>query len=256
MSEWDELERELDTWQAHGQTVTFWWRDDDARSATPPLTRLLSLSREIDVPVALAVVPLDADDSLVRELAGRPRTVVLQHGYAHRNHAQPGEKKCELGPHRPLEEMLSELSAGWNRLRALFPEQALPVIVPPWNRMDDALVRALPTIGSLGLSTNGPRPSSEPVLGLRQVNIHIDIIDWRRTRRFVGSQGALQQTLKHLVARRTGVVDASEPTGLLTHHLYHDAACWEFSAELLRRSRAHPAVRWLDAMTLFAPAPA
>lgn len=252
---WDELDRELDAWQALGRTATFWWRDDDARQATPSLGRLLALSHELDVPIALAVVPVGADASLVRRLAGRPQVVVLQHGYAHHNHARPEEKKCEFGPHRPVPQMLDELAAGWNRLSALFPEQALPVVVPPWNRIDDDLVPALPEIGSRGFSTSGPRPSMKPVPGLRQVNVHVDIIDWSRARCFVGLQDALRQTLRHLVARRTGTVDASEPTGLLTHHLYHDGACWEFSAEFLRRSRTHPAVRWLDAVTLFAPAP-
>jgi hypothetical protein len=35
------------------------------------------------------------------------------------------------------------------------------------------------------------------------------------------------------------------PTGLLTHHLVFDAAAWRFVAELLARTRRHPAARWV-----------
>jgi hypothetical protein len=48
----------------------------------------------------------------------------------------------------------------------------------------------------------------------------------------------------HLAARRTGVADPGEPTGLLTHHRDMDEPLWEFLAELLPRLANHPAVRF------------
>jgi hypothetical protein len=38
-----------------------------------------------------------------------------------------------------------------------------------------------------------------------------------------------------------------QPIGLLSHHLRHDGAGWDFLARFLTQTAAHPAVRWLDA---------
>ena len=48
----------------------------------------------------------------------------------------------------------------------------------------------LPEIGFRGLSTFGPRKRVHPVRGLRAVNTHVDLVDWK-TRRFVGRATAL-----------------------------------------------------------------
>ncbi|MHA1570570.1 MAG: hypothetical protein ACTSWM_02015, partial [Alphaproteobacteria bacterium] len=102
---WQDLRVELDHWAALGRTVTLWWRDDDAAVPTPELTRLLALQARHNVPLALAVIPHDATDELARQL-DRQATLthppaVLQHGYAHQNHAPADEKSMELGSHRP-----------------------------------------------------------------------------------------------------------------------------------------------------------
>jgi hypothetical protein len=47
--------------------------------------------------------------------------------------------------------------------------------------------------------------------------------------------------------------DPTEPTGLMTHHLYHDEACWRFIGAFLSQTRSHPAVRWLDPREAFWP---
>jgi hypothetical protein len=256
---WRDLEREFDAWAAVGRTATLWWRDDDAVSATPELERLLALSGDFAVPLALAVIPAGADDGLRRRLAAAPSVVVLQHGLAHHNHAPPGDKKAEFGPHRPCAAMRAELAAGRERLRELFHGSCaaplLPVLVPPWNRVDPALIPELPMLGLVGLSTHTPRPAREQD-GVVQVNTHLDPLDWdgRRGRTvapFVGTDAALGGLIWHLVARRTGRVDDEEPTGLLTHHLAMDAACWSFVAELLRRVAGHRAAHWVEARKAF-----
>jgi hypothetical protein len=180
---------------------------------------------------------------------------VLQHGYAHANHAPAGAKKIELGPHRPLETVLAELETGRRRLADLFGTRALPALVPPWNRIDTALVRQLPEIGIAGLSTFGPRPAPNAATGVGQVNTHIDILDWRGTRGFIGEAAALDLVVRHLAQRRQRQVDPSEPTGLLTHHLVHDDATWRFFATLLPRTARHPRVRWLAGGDVFRHGP-
>ncbi len=258
---WRDLDRELDAWTAAGSTATFWWRDDDAVAATPALDRLLGLAEALDSSLALAVIPANADESLPRRLDGNRRVVVVQHGFAHRNHAPAGAKKAELGAHRPPAAMVQELAAGRTRLRALFGDAApmLPILVPPWNRIDPGLVPRLPAIGITGLSSFAPRRSA-PALVPRQVNTHLDLLHWdaRRGREpaaFVGTSAALDDVIEHLAARRLGRADADEPTGLLTHHLALDAACWSFAEQLIRRVAGHPAGHWLRPGAAFAGLP-
>jgi len=147
--------------------------------------------------------------------------------------------------------ILGELGTGWLALERLFGARALPVLVPPWNRIDPALVPALPEIGYRALSTWGPRPRREAVRGLFQVNMHVDVIDWRGGGGFVGDEvafGALVAALQR--ARRAaeaGNPDAAEPAGLLTHHLVMDEEAWHFVASLLARLKSDPRLSILAA---------
>ena len=252
MSSWQALVAELDAWGAAGRAATLWWRDDDATAATPALQHLLELAGRFRTPIALAAVPLLSEASLVRAVASAPEASVMAHGYRHANHSAAGEKSGELGPARPLEVKLREAELGWRRLVQLFGERAMPVLVPPWNRIDPALVPHLPALGFRGLSSWGARASAWAAPGLKQVNTHLDIIDWRGTRSFVGESKALAILLDHLGARRRGEVDADEPSGLLTHHLAHDVPAWHFIAELLALSAGHPAAHWLAPGAVFA----
>jgi len=85
---------------------------------------------------------------------------------------------------------------------------------------------------------------------VREVNTHVDIIDWRGTRAFVGEAAALGALLSHLSAKLRNQADAGEPTGVLTHHAVHDAASWSFIERLFERTRALGA-HWAEASALF-----
>jgi len=214
-------------WAAAGRTPALWWRDDDAVEPTPALERLLALSRDHGAPLSLAVVPQDATEALAGRLETAPRAAVLVHGWSHRNHAPSGQKKRELGLHRPEAEVLGELRAGRERTEALFGRQALPVLVPPWNRIDAALVPRLSALGYRALSVFGPPRTA----GLPLLNTTLDIMDWHGTR---GCRPA-----GDIVADLVGQLDAGlavaapPPIGLLTHHLVHDEAAWRFLDGLL-----------------------
>ncbi|MGE0424062.1 MAG: polysaccharide deacetylase family protein [Reyranellaceae bacterium] len=254
MSAWRELDDELARWIDAGRTATLWWRDDDAIDATPQLDRLLGLRARHDVGLGLAVIPERATQALAARLAEDGGTAVLQHGYAHQNHADRGTKKIELGPHRPAMVVLGELGTGWLALERLFGRRSLPVMVPPWNRIAPALVPTLPEIGLRGLSTFAPRKRAEPVRGLRQVNTHVDPIDWHGGRGFVGEQAVLAGLTRSLAIRRLAGVESGvgeEPTGLLTHHLVQDEAVWAFVDRLFARLRAHSGVRILAPQEVF-----
>ena len=245
---WAALEAELDCWRHAGRTASFWWRDDDAVRPTPSLGRLLSLARRHGVPLSLAVIPAFADSALAEEVAASPGVTVLQHGWRHDNHAAPGAKRAELGDGRDPARALAELAEGRARLAALFGPRMLPVLVPPWNRIAAGLAARLDEAGLQRLSAFGPRPAQ--ARPFRQ-NTHADILDWRGTRGFVGTAPALAAVLRHLEARRTGRADAAEATGLLTHHLVHDEACWAFLDRFLAQTARHPASAWPPPSLLF-----
>jgi len=249
MTSWQPLTDELDRWNAAGRTATFWWRDDDASTATAALDTLLSLRCAVDVPLALAVIPACADATLGMAVRGGA-VDVLQHGFLHRNHAPRGADKAEFGPQRPRNEMLAELKHGQQRLATIC--SVLPVLVPPWNRMDRDLIAALPAIGINGVSAIWPRTPAPP--GVTMVNTHIDVMEWRK-RRFTGVDAALAAAVGHLAGRREGTVDPDEPTGLLTHHLAHDRPAWDFIRRFIDTTVAHPAARWLAARALFVRTP-
>ncbi len=251
MSAWDDLTRELDAWAAAGRTAEFWWRDDDAVTVTPALERLIALHRATEVPLALAVIPAAADERLAARLVAESGIVAVQHGWAHLNHARPGRSKSELGPDRPASYVLGELVRGQARLDRLFGAAWLRVLVPPHNRIAEAVARGLAEAGYAGLSADKPRGAGWP--GLALVNTHIDIMDWTVTRAFLGDGPCLAQALAHLAAKRTRRADPGEPTGLLTHHLAHDEAAWQFTERFIAATKLHRGVQWRHPAELFRP---
>ncbi len=242
---WRTLEDELDRWVDMGAAATLWWRDDDAVMPSAPLDRLLGLARDADAPLALAVISRDAGPALHERIADDPLVSILQHGWNHQNHAERGGKKIELGGLRGDREVLDDLRTGWRRLSLIFGRKLLPVLVPPWNRIRDSLVAALPGLGFRMLSAFAPRPSPLAAPGLIRLNTHVDPIDWRNARRFAGDDAAIAQLVSHLAARRRSHVDPSEATGLLTHHLVHDETLWRFLGRLADTVNQHAGARWV-----------
>ncbi len=245
-ADWTDLDRTLDGYAAAGKTAELWWRDDDATLPVPAFARLAALARETGVRPLIAVIPARA----VAELAAGGDLALCQHGWNHDNHAPLGSPKAELGAHRPQAVVLGELARGWLRLQGLFA-RALPVLVPPHNRIAPAIAAELARAGYRGLSTFGARKAVPP--GLAQINSHCDIMDWH-TRAFAGEGAALGQLVGHLRAKLDGTADPAEATGLLTHHLAHDEAAWDFTEAVLRRVAAHRAARWRAPEDVFAAA--
>ena len=239
-AQWPDLVAELDLWAASGRQAAFWWRDDDATRPGPALDRLVSVAEGI--PLSLAVIPAGATPELASFVDGVPGTAVLQHGYAHANHAPPGVKKAEFGAHRPLPAMLAEITAGRERLAGLFGSRFLPVFVPPWNRVADSVAGALRTCGIGWISTFGRRRDRAGIPGR---NCHIDIIDWRGSHAFLGTAPVLETLLSLLGDLRREQPQCCEPVGILTHHRDHDTAGWQFLAQLASVVRDHPGAIWL-----------
>jgi hypothetical protein len=232
-----------------GVSLDLWWRDDDAVAATPALERLLGLSKRCGVPVALAVIPARVETSLAPRLAEAAGMAVLVHGLSHANHTPSGARKAELGPHRPLDAMAADLAEGLRLAMGSFGDRVLPVLAPPWNRIAPALVPTLPDLGYAGLSAFGPRPARNPTPGLRQVNTHLDPIDWRGGRGLRDRDRLEADLAEAVLARVNGATD--EPIGLLTHHAVHDEAIWSFCERVWERLSRSSAVRYPGVAALF-----
>ena len=244
---WAMLRNELDLWSDSRDSASFWWRDDDAAEETTPLHTLDALSQELEIPVALSVIPARLQGTLPLYLHKRPHFTVLQHGFSHSSYAPKGAKKIEIGGDRSTEAIQSELSTGCVQLTQAFGDQFQAVLVPPWNRIESRTYSALVSAGFSGLSSMWARTAAYPLEGLLQVNTHLDPINWRHDRGFIGEIPALTQIHDHLHARRTGALDRAEPTGILTHHLSQSDEVWTFVRDLMKQLSRHPAVHWLDA---------
>jgi len=247
MTGWRELEAALDAIARDGRAIRLWWRDDDAGRGDARLERLLELAERRALPLALAVVPVWLEADAQARIAASPFASVLQHGFAHRNHAPAGEKSCELGG-RALATIEAELRCGREMLVDAFGAAFLAVLVPPWNRLDGRLIGRLTACGFAGLSTYGRRHAPEAAAGLIQINAHLDPIDWRGDRLFVGEVAALERLI--------AVLDPDEPIGILSHHLALDEPGWAFLDRLLGMLAAHPGAVLCSAADLLAEPPA
>lgn len=245
------ITRALDQAAGEGRSIELWWRDDDAVAPSGALDRLLALARRTACPVAIAAIPAEALPALAERLREEPLASILVHGLTHANHAPAGDRKAEFGRHRPYAALRRDADEGLQLARERFGRLAIPVFVPPWNRLAPDLVGALPGVGYRGLSTAGPRLGQEAAPGLVQANVHIDPIEWRG-RRGLASRDKIVATLVGAMDGRPPGGRHDEPVGLLTHHLIHDEPVWAFCEALIELLASHPAVQMTHARDLFA----
>ncbi|TXI07550.1 MAG: polysaccharide deacetylase [Rhizobium sp.] len=236
-AEWQPLRDELRRWNDAGRTAKLWFRDDDAIEPTPALDRLLSLANRFDVPIALAIIPGPTGEALAERLAHETGVTATVHGWTHRNYAPDDTKKQELGLHRPQDVVLDELHRGFDKLKTLYPRQFVPLLVPPWNRIDDALLPHLASFGYRAVSVFGLAKEAP----IELVNTHVDIMRWH------GVRGGLPhgEIIEHLVEEFRNRFDGNdEPIGLMTHHLVHDDLAWNFIETLFEETAGHAAIEW------------
>jgi peptidoglycan/xylan/chitin deacetylase (PgdA/CDA1 family) len=238
---WRPLRAELARWIHASRSARFWLRDDDAVKPTQALERLLALGRENAVPLTLAVIPAHAENALAERLAGEPGVSAAVHGWSHVNHASKDEKKQELGSHRPREVVLGQLRDGYARIEELFPKRFVPVLVPPWNRIDPLLLPQLPELGFEALSIIGPVKAKHAAF-LPVINTHVDLMDWHGTRGCRDHGELVTAIVKELQHRFNG---SDQPIGILTHHLVHDESAWAFLHKLFAEVTAAPGGRWV-----------
>lgn len=227
--------------------VALWWRDDDAGKYSENLEWILELAASMRVPLGLAVVPAWLDSATVSRVLAVPEVSVLQHGWAHANHALLGEKSVELGGAVDSQTCCVELEQGRLALATAFGERFLPVMVPPWNRIDSRVMRTLPALGYSAISTfAGDRRGLDHHLA--HVNTHIDLIDWRTGRRMKSLDAIDAEIMTLLNERHAKLV------GILTHHLDMTADDMTRLARLFKYMDGLPNCHWTSPMQLF-PSP-
>ncbi|MGN6551358.1 MAG: polysaccharide deacetylase family protein [Pararhizobium sp.] len=224
------LDEELTAWADMGLAPRLWLRDDDATRPTAALDRLLALARAHDAPVLLAVIPMPCENALADRLAGEPLVTPAVHGFAHTNQAAAGAKATELTENaegRTVGAVLAELRSGREKLDRLFGPRLSPILVPPWNRMSDAVADHLGESGFGAVSLFGWKPRACP---LARLDTDVDLVDWRG--------GRVGHDLGVVAAALAGALRAARqrddrPVGLLTHHLAHDETAWSVLSVLL-----------------------
>lgn len=237
-----ELDSELQNWLSAGQRPQLWWRDDDAVSFTPELEKLTGVSCDANIEILLAVVPAGADKGLATYIKKHSNLKPCVHGWSHTNHAPESEKRCELGTHRPIEEVLADIGRGRQRLAKLLGNRLESILVPPWNRMRDDLAPRLPEVGINAFSTFAHRRSMPQM----QVNTHLDLMNWKAPGGAVGKSLDVVQT-ELTTALNVSRANGFYPIGLLTHHLVHDDAAWATLSALV----AHPDLNWISVRQAF-----
>jgi peptidoglycan/xylan/chitin deacetylase (PgdA/CDA1 family) len=227
------------------EAVDLWLRDDDATRATVELDRFVAFCRGGGVAPLFAVIPGSLEESLIAAAAGWPGFWRIGvHGYAHRNRADAGAKKSEFPAHLDVATARAELIAGRALIAKAFGRRALPVFVPPWNRIGTAQAAALSECGFAALSTFARAHVAQPPSKVRVVNTHVDLIDWRG-----GRFGKPIAVLANELA--TAVSSFRGPIGILTHHLDHDAACDAALQAIMQFVQDDARLRWRTPEAVF-----
>ncbi len=202
--------------------IPVFFRDDDAGWGDRRLLELLELFE--DLPIDLAVIPVELDAGLAAELRARP-VGLHQHGLAHVNHEREG-RKHEFGPARDAEAQRRDIVAGRERLASLLGDRVDPIFTPPWNRCTPDTGRVLSELGFAVLSREA---KAEPlaVPGLAELPV---TVDWVAARPDLGGRIAAS-------------IRRGAPVGLMFHHAVMDPGSMARTRELLRLLRGHERVR-------------
>ncbi|MDR3572002.1 MAG: hypothetical protein P4L81_07525, partial [Candidatus Pacebacteria bacterium] len=242
-------------------TAKFWVRDDDAIETSQSLERLRDFADNYGIRIGLAVIPGKIRPNLTDFLDLSPKQFYpMCHGWNHIDHGRVN-KPGEFGPDRPLSNMINDARSALSLFSERF-DTVKAIFVPPFNRVTPAVVRALPNIGFFGVSLMpsylerkvlqfGPPLAWTNLIkipefsGSPRIDVHLDMIDWK-TNTARETDRIVDHLVRHLRGRRLGLLPASTPIGLLTHHLVHNDEIWRSCNEALEVLRSDNAVEFID----------
>ena len=226
-------------------TIDIWWRDDDAGRDSERLDALLALARRAGRPLSLAVVPAWLEPEVVAKIRASD-VFVLQHGWAHADHAADGSRQIELGGTLGGTACRDQLTRGKAILEQAFGARFLPVLVPPWNRIDIWCLQIAAELGYTTVSTFAGDARAE-AHGLAQVNCHVDLMDWEAGRR-MKPPAALRAEIDRLVGD-----PALGTLGVMSHHLDMTPADLTALEQLFGDLDSLERCRWARPEALFPP---
>lgn len=255
----DRVRFALDQRSAPDATVRLWLRDDDAAAPTPLHAAYFEAADALGAAPLIAVIPKLMTSELAATSDNWPKDArVAVHGWSHINRATSGAKKSEFPdappdapPDTPIETVNREVAAndlarGQIILAEAFGTRALPVFVPPWNRIGARWAARLRSLGYAGLSTFAASHTADPPSGLTVSNTHVDVVDWRSGR----VAKAVNAVATDLIAQ-VGT-EPQRPIGILTHTLGNapvptpDAMMF-----LVQLTKREPRIQWIAPTQLF-----
>ena len=232
---WQALADEFTKWDALKIRPKIWFRDDDVSKVTSAFEAMISLFAKNETQLFAAAIPgLITGNNLKLLSQDYPNVTFWQHGYDHSNHALKGQKKIELGGSWSLDKAKGFLRDGKTKLEDLFGAKFEPIMVPPWNRIDnDFLDFTASAYEAVSLYQN---PS--PDLAFQHINCQIDLIDWANQKSFIGTEKVLNALILELQKRRFGVIASDQPIGILLHHLDHTPELTSFLSRLQKNYKS------------------
>ena len=248
-SETKNLIAELAKWSQKKTIAQIWWRDDDVSHPTSKLDWMLKTIDSLEFKPLLAAIPNLSSRELAKalETCGLPIAV---HGLSHLNYEPADSRKSEFGLSRKLYDVKQDLIQAKTKLSNIFGDSVVDCFVPPWNRFREDIIPYLPELGFSGFSSFGRKSSKAHESNLKWFNTHVDVIDWRNTRHFIGRNAIISQITDNLRHQRTRS-GTSEPVGILTHHLNMIESDWEELRNIFIVLKKNNAVRFVDPLELF-----
>jgi GR25 family glycosyltransferase involved in LPS biosynthesis len=228
-----------------GQSVKFWWRDDDAVARSNNLEYFLRFVRQNNFPLAVSVIMGKCHKNLGETLCAEKNVDVLVHGWRHESAVEG-----KIGEFRDIslvqvEEIAKQaLDTGYS----VFGNSLVPVIVPPWNFLNIDQYAAFRKLGYLGVSQAFGEnkiffTDDSPFY---RADIHVDLTKW-------DSQPSAKP-IDLVCEEICGAIvnDGIRCIGLLTHHRNQAAIdILQKFAPILDHLRSMPEVKFLSARQLF-----
>lgn len=207
------------------------FRDDDLGWEPAKFARLLTTFARHDQKLNAAAIPDCLTDEMLAEsipysYQAAPYLQVVTHGFAHRNHAAEGQKKCEFGVSRERASVREELLAGRERLQGRL-ENYFPCFVPPWNRFHESFLDLLPECGYAMLSRETEVAAKSGRAAIPEFDVALDLHTRKDGLRLDG-----QEIFRALANRQE---EGHAVTGVMLHHCKMEEADFEALDLLLKQ---------------------
>jgi hypothetical protein len=123
-------------------------RNDDVWTLEKSFTDFFAIMYGLKIPVVYAVIPKLLEKSaaifLRKAKEKTPDLIdIVQHGYAHENHADAGQRKYEFGDNRTYQQQVYDIEAGIKIMKKWFGGLLTPGFIPPYHSENADTVKAL-----------------------------------------------------------------------------------------------------------------